>query len=90
MLHTHQTVWGALVTALANNWSELAQTGKHYLQLFLDLQFPGQLREKKSQLHKESAKYNHIHLLKLHPVASLLGRPLLKVKQQFCNKSHPH
>lgn len=84
MLHTHQTVWGALVTALANNWSELAQTGRHHLQLFLDLQFPGQLREKKSQLHKQSAKYTGI------TTTSLLGRPLLKVKQQFCNESHPH
>lgn len=79
-LHTHQTVWGALVTALANNWPEFAQTGRQRLQFFLYLQFPGKLKgkcnyTKNCQIHQN---YSHIHFLKLHPVASLSGRSLAK------------
>lgn len=70
-LHTHQTVWGALVTAQANNWPEFPQTGRQPLEFFFYLQFPGKLKGKRNytkncQIHQN---YRHIIFWKLHPVA---------------------
>lgn len=60
------------MAALANNWSELAQTGRYGLELFLHLQVPGQLRGKETQMRRHIHRdYNNIHLLTSHPVVSL-------------------
>lgn len=58
VLKTHQTIWGAVRTALSNNGSGPAQTGRHWNHLFLYLEFPGQLVEKKKW--KETVKWSSV------------------------------